>query len=144
MHNLLGRVRVHFGIEGDHASKGGLGVGVAGALIDGYEGRVGLLNGGARRIAVFHDRARGSVHIFQNANGMVHILEIGLGQAAFAGLEHGIGAQYGVCAISGPIERRRLMGIGAVTQILHLDITASQYFNAFRKRAFGTGAIHGF
>ena len=142
LHNLVGRIRIDFGIEDHHAAEGRLGVGVARALVDLGQGHAAGLDGRPRRVAVFHDRTGRARHVFEYADRVVHVLDVGLGQAALAGLEDFVRAEDEVLAVGRPVKRGGLVGVGAIAQVFHLGIGAPQQLDGVREMTFRSRAVH--
>ena len=143
LHDFVGGVVVDFGVKGGDAAKGGLGVGVAGALVDGLEALVAGPDGDAGGVAVFHDGTGGAIEEFEDAEGVVDVFEVGLAESGFACLEDLVGAEDGV-AIGGAVEGGGLVGVGAVAEVFDFGVGAADDFDGVGEVAEGLGAVHRF
>ena len=81
---------------------------------------------------MLHDGAGGTIKIFHNVERSGNILQIGLGKSVLSVFES-LHIHDGSGETLGTIERRGLMGIGAVAQIVGFDVGPAADFDGLRK-----------
>ncbi len=118
-HDGFGGGGVHLDIEGDDGAEGGARVAVASLDVDLLEGLAGEADRGAAGVHVLHAGAAGIGKELADVEGVGDVLEVGLGEAAFAGLED-LHVPDGALDADGFVVGGGLVGVGAVAEVVDL------------------------